>query len=464
MNIETYIKFIKKWEGGLSGDPSDSCSAMYCPTLFKGKKYHTNMGICYSTWVGTFGTFNDERFLNMNSEDWFKIFKRGYWDSVRADEFNSFSVGVIVTGMAWGSGQRQAIKTLQQAADIHPGDTRIHRMLAGQYFEAGDYVKAGWAYNELVGLDSMDVSSWLKLAEMASFRQEFNEAIGALNQVLAIDSMNLGSLMMMGDILNRHNNSGAVIYYKRAYRLYPENQKAAYALGNWYIQSKQAAFAIPICEHMLSLDTTSIRFSKLLAYAYYKIGEPTPAVRYFQYANELGDSTAFTFKFKGISHYLRTDFDRAIEALGLAVKKDSLDAEVHFFLGASLATTTRKKEAMLHLDSSLKLMQPDPSVLSRIYSEQGNIKRLEMEHEEAYALYNRAWEADSSNVISLYFMASILDNSMHRPSEALVDYQRFIDALDMLPEKDQSNQGVSIRAIVEDRIVTLKEEQFFRDE
>ena len=43
-------------------------------------------------------------------------------------------------------------------------------------------------------------------------------------------------------------------------------------------------------------------------------------------------------------------------------------------------------------------------------------------------------------------------------------YQRYIDALNNLPEKKESSQGVSVRAIVEDRIVTLKEEIFFRDE
>jgi tetratricopeptide (TPR) repeat protein len=299
---------------------------------------------------------------------------------------------------------------------------------------------------------------------MASFRQQYEDAKDALNQVLSIDSMNLNSLMMMGDILNRHKNSGAVVYYERAYRHYPENQKAAYALVNWYIQSKNAWKSIPICEQMLVIDTTSIKFSKLLGYAYYKTGEPVSAVRYLEYANQLGDSTVFTFKFKGISHYLRVDFNAAIESLTHAVKKDTLDAEIYFFLGASLATTTMKKEAMSHLNRSLKLMQPDPSIVSRIYSEQGNIKRLEMEYEEAYSLYEGAWEADTTNVISLYFMASILDNSMHQHKEALVDYQRYIDALDQLPEKEESNQGVSIRAIVEDRIVTLKEELFFRDE
>jgi tetratricopeptide (TPR) repeat protein len=358
----------------------------------------------------------------------------------------------------------QAIETLQDALEIHPGDKRLSRMLAGQYFDAGAYVKARNAYEELVQQDSADVSSWLKLAEMASFGQQYQEAIAALNQVLVIDSMNLSSLMMMGDILNRHNNSGAVIYYERAYKLYPDNQKAAYALGNWYIQSKDAWKTIPICEHMLETDSTSIKFSKLLGYANYKIGNPGQAVQWFDYAVALGDSTAFTFKFKGISHYLQTDFAQAIGSLENSLKKDSLDAEVHFFLGASLATTTAKKVAMEHLNTSLNLMQADPSVVSRIYSEQGNLMRLEMNYDAAYSLYEKAWNTDTTNAISLYYMASILDNSMHRPKEALVDYKRFIDALDRLPEQAENNQGVSIRIIVEDRILTLNEEMFFRDE
>jgi tetratricopeptide (TPR) repeat protein len=357
-----------------------------------------------------------------------------------------------------------AIQTLKAAEVIHTDDSRIQRMLAQQYFEAGDYSRAWNGYLALIQKDSTDVSAWLKLADIASFRQQYNQAIEALNQVLLIDSLNLSSLMMMGDILDRHNNTGAVIYYQRAYRLYPENQKAAFALANKYIQNKKAFEAIPICENILHIDTTSIKFSKLLGYAYYKIGDPPSAVKFFEYANQLGDSTAFTFKFKGISHYLRLDFESSITSLQFATTKDSLDAEVHFFLGASLATTTAKSEAMFHLNQSLKLMQPDPSILSRIYSEQGNIKRLEMEYEEAFSFYEMAWEADTTNAMSLYYMASILDNSLRRSKEALVVYQRYIDALDKLPEKEESTQGVSVRAIVEDRIVSLKEEIFFRDE
>lgn len=112
--IEKYVKFTKKWEGGLSRDKNDSASSFPCPTPYKGKTgYHTNAGITYKTWVSFFGTDNDARFYLMNAEDWFAVFKKGYWDGVRGDAYNSQNIAVFVTGMAWGSGARQAIKSLQ---------------------------------------------------------------------------------------------------------------------------------------------------------------------------------------------------------------------------------------------------------------------------------------------------------------------------------------------------------------
>ena len=358
----------------------------------------------------------------------------------------------------------EAIRTLETALNFYSEDPGINRMLAGQYYEAGDFLKARAGYSAMVKADSSDASSWLKLAEIASFNQDYGAAVSALNRVLVIDTLNLTSLMMMGDILNRYNNSEAVIYYERANAHYPDNQKAAYALGNWYIQAQRADEAIPVCEHVLEIDSTNIRFHKLMGYAYYKMGDPFPAVAHFKNAVGYGDSTLFTFKFMGISHYLSVNFPGAIESLNLALKKDTMDAEVHFFLGASLAYTKAKPEAIFHLNRSHELMKPDPVVLSRIYSELGNIMRLLEEYEEAYTYYNQAWEADTTKPISLYFMASILDNSLHQSEEALVDYQRFIYQLDQMPESNNRNPEVpTIRAIVEDRIIALKEELFFLD-
>jgi len=114
--IEKYVKFTKKWEGGLSRDKADSASKFPCPTVYQGKNgWHTNVGITYTAWVQYFGKDNDARFYAMNSDDWFHIFKKGYWDSVRGDAYKSQNIAIIVTGMAWGSGARQAVKSLQTA-------------------------------------------------------------------------------------------------------------------------------------------------------------------------------------------------------------------------------------------------------------------------------------------------------------------------------------------------------------
>lgn len=114
--IDKYIEFTKKWEGGLSRDKADSASKNPCPTPYKGLGgYHTNIGITYAVWKEFYGKEKDARFFSMSKDDWFNVFKTLYWNSVRADEFLSQNVAIFVTGMAWGSGKKQAVTSLQQA-------------------------------------------------------------------------------------------------------------------------------------------------------------------------------------------------------------------------------------------------------------------------------------------------------------------------------------------------------------
>lgn len=109
------VPFFYKWEGGLSKDPNDSASENMCPTPYKdGFKYHTNKGVTYLAWKSVFGSGNDTRFYQMNSDDWGLIFKRGYWDKVKCDLINSQSIAECLVSWAWGSGAKTAIKQMQR--------------------------------------------------------------------------------------------------------------------------------------------------------------------------------------------------------------------------------------------------------------------------------------------------------------------------------------------------------------
>jgi lysozyme family protein len=152
MNLQTYINFIKRWEGGLSRDPNDSASKFPNPLPYKGKSgYHTNMGITYMVWDSVFPN-KDAEFYTMTDEQWFKVFKKLYWDGVKGDSFESFSVAVFVTGMAWGSGASRAGITLQQALKNLGKDVVIDGKIGLKTIAAANEVDECKLFDELTRL------------------------------------------------------------------------------------------------------------------------------------------------------------------------------------------------------------------------------------------------------------------------------------------------------------------------
>jgi lysozyme family protein len=118
MTIEEFIKIMKRWEGGLSKDLSDSASAHFCPTPYKdGHRYHTNKGITYAVWKSYFGSHDDLDFYVMSDVDWFKIFDNLYFKGVRGHKFDCLNIGLLVADFAWGSGINPAGKQLQRACN-----------------------------------------------------------------------------------------------------------------------------------------------------------------------------------------------------------------------------------------------------------------------------------------------------------------------------------------------------------
>lgn len=124
------IPFVKKWEGGLSRDKSDSASAHPCPTPHKGVLgWHTNKGITYAVWAKNWGTKVDHRFFEMNDYDWGIIYKNGYWDKIKGDFIQSQSVANISVCMAWGSGPVQAGKIMQRACNDLGADLLVDGLI-----------------------------------------------------------------------------------------------------------------------------------------------------------------------------------------------------------------------------------------------------------------------------------------------------------------------------------------------
>jgi hypothetical protein len=106
-----------KVEGGLTGNPKDSAAKTgYCPTLKNGQKYHTNKGVTYAVWKKTFGTKNDNRFLNMNLDDWSKIFNGSFWNNNATSKYES--VNCLYTCFSWGGSKSDTVNEAKKLLGV----------------------------------------------------------------------------------------------------------------------------------------------------------------------------------------------------------------------------------------------------------------------------------------------------------------------------------------------------------
>lgn len=106
-DAQKLVPFILRWEGGFVNDPDDAGGA-------------TNKGVTIATFRQFYGAAATvEQLKRITDEQWFHIFKAGYWDRWRADEIASQSVANIVVDWVWASGS-YGITRVQKILGVDP--------------------------------------------------------------------------------------------------------------------------------------------------------------------------------------------------------------------------------------------------------------------------------------------------------------------------------------------------------
>lgn len=59
-----------------------------------------------------------EDLKKITDEQWFTIFKTGYWDKINADKIKNQSIANLCVDMAWGSGPIKAAKKIQRVLGV----------------------------------------------------------------------------------------------------------------------------------------------------------------------------------------------------------------------------------------------------------------------------------------------------------------------------------------------------------
>lgn len=137
------IDFIRECEGSWSDDANDAGGC----TLY---------GISIKTYKAYYGNNMQCKDLRqMTPEEWYNIFKKGFYDKANCGEINNDSIALLVCDMCWGSGTvtaaRRIQKTLGCKVDGHIGDETLAALNANdrEVFDKLWNMRKSWI-NELV--------------------------------------------------------------------------------------------------------------------------------------------------------------------------------------------------------------------------------------------------------------------------------------------------------------------------
>ena len=188
-NYKLILPSVAKFEGGLSSDPKDSCSKLRSDIIDpkNGLGYHTNKGVCYSTWVSASKKLgfdsSGKAFVNMTQSQWESIIKELYWNPLNLDKVNSQAIAEILFQSNWGSGMGGAmvlVRFMQGKLDI----AQTGKMDENTITKLNNYTKT-------------------KTAETSLFKSIWQRRLEYLQSLKSFATYGKGWTNRMNDLLNR---------------------------------------------------------------------------------------------------------------------------------------------------------------------------------------------------------------------------------------------------------------------
>lgn len=351
---------------------------------------------------------------------------------------------------------------LQGGSALYKENTTLEKELARALFDIGNYAQAKGLIQKFIH----EPDFFLMYISILEFEDNHIDAIPMLFERLQTDSSNIEYVIRLANNLFQIDSlEAASSWYERALSLNPDDQVTMGKLANVYLILKLYNQSIEICDQALKIDSTNRRFIRIKGLANFRKGKFAEASEAFSYLLEKGDSSLVVLKHLGISESKSYAYHDSRKHLLHAYIKDSSDHEVCFFLGRGFLNSTEPEKGLFFLNKAEELINPEPEVLSAIYTEKVSIYNHLKMYDEVLDLYLRAHKINPRPDY-LFYLGSLYEHRFNEKKMALDYYQRFLQDIPQrdtpYPPTHSGQQSLSMKNIAEEKVVTLKEELFFQ--
>ena len=259
------------------------------------------------------------------------------------------------------------------SALVQPGamDEGVLAELADCHFQSGAYEDAVGTYFLLSSKAPDNLLYKIRLMQAYSRQRAYPLSIRAGRAILQQDSIP-AVLSFVGDSFRQLEQvDSALWYYRRSLAQKPMNETVLSKAVGILIDKEKYDEAIAQSEPFLAEDPDNMTIAPLQGLAYYRKGDYESAGKIFQRQEDIGNGTYPIHYYLGQSYWHTKIIYRAEKELLTAWQIDSSDVNLAYSIAAVKRDAVRsfEREIMPWLDKALKMLEPDPAVMSRIHQQ-----------------------------------------------------------------------------------------------
>jgi tetratricopeptide (TPR) repeat protein len=351
----------------------------------------------------------------------------------------------------------QALYDHPRAADAFAqADTTSAAVLAawGQSLrQLGRPAEARARYRQAYEQDPRNRSVTLALADLHLQTRQPTEAVALLQPMVERTADNpLLHTRLAKAYQSMDSTQAAIRHFRRAFALNPQSVPVSLRLSGLYATVDSLEAARTTVAQALDHHPDNLALWKQRGTIAFKRQDYPMAIRSYQAAAYLGDSTAVTLRNLGQAYYLTDDYEAALPLL-----KQSLRGEDHaltaLFAGIAHKNLGQPDSSLVYLQKATELFRQ--SALADVYEQIADAHKQLDQYEEAIDADRLSLRLNPDKHAVYFHLATLYDDYYADPKPALMHYRLFVQRAD-------SAAYPQMRAYARYRMQVLGERDFFR--
>lgn len=285
--------------------------------------------------------------------------------------------------------------------------------------------------------------------------------------MMPADSITTADIRMRFNVFNQLGATDSMIVTgKQILKAYPHDVGVLANLASLYNKAACPDSALALTAGYLMTDTTNISLNRQVAYSYYLKGDFKQAANEYERLLRLGDHSASTCYYAGLSYARINKKPKAYDCLKEANELyEGKNVSALSQYGIAACNIGLSQEGIECIEEALELMQPDPATVFTLNREIAKNCSLNRKYDKSIKHLKTCLELQPNNLSTIYNIALVY-GAMKDTKQEKQYLQKFLDELarqQALPKaKPMSSSMVEMQEYATGRVKEIRTEEFFQ--